>query len=121
MPQNKNHTTQKTTHYGEQKPERVAEYKEQIKKYPNEKRIYVDEAGFDSYLYRKYARAPKGQKVNEAIKGNKNERTSIVAVKMGHDIIAPLQYISIKEQCTGIFLRHGLKNICFLMSPKTEW
>ena len=92
MPKIKNHAKKKTTHYGEQKPEKVAEYKEQLKKIPKEKRIYVDEAGFDSYLYRKYARAPKGQKVHEAIKGNKYQRTSIVAGKRGHDIIAPLQY-----------------------------
>ena len=92
VPKIKDNAKKKTTHYGEQKLERVAEYKEQIKKYPKEKRIYVDEAGFDSYLYRKYARAPKGQKIHEAIKGNKYERTSIVAGKMGDDIIAPLQY-----------------------------
>ena len=75
MPKIKNHAKKKTTHYGEQKPEKVAEYKEQLKKIPKEKRIYVDEAGFDSYLYRKYARAPKGQKVHEARKGNKYQRT----------------------------------------------
>ena len=79
----KNHTKKKTTHYGEQKPEKVAEYKEEIKKFPKEKRIYVDEAEFDSYLYGKYARAPKGQNIHEAIKENKNQRTSIVAGKKG--------------------------------------
>ncbi len=72
--------------------EKVAEYEEKIREIPKEKRVYVDEAGFDSYLYRRYARAQRGQKIHEKIKGKKYQRTSIVAGKMGHDIIAPLQY-----------------------------
>lgn len=54
--------------------------------------MYVDEAGFDCYLYRQYARAPKGEKIHEKVKGRKYQRTSIVAGKMGHKIIAPLEY-----------------------------
>ena len=53
---------------------------------------YVDEAGFTSYLYRQYARSLKGEKVHESIRGNKYERTSIVAGQLGQEIIAPLQY-----------------------------
>ena len=92
MPTAKNNAKKKTTHYYEQSPEKIAAYEEQIKNFPEDKRIYVDEAGFDSYLYRKYARAAKGQKVYEVIRGRKYQRTSIVAGKMGHDIIAPLRY-----------------------------
>lgn len=54
--------------------------------------MYVDEAGFDSYLYRPYARAPRGEKIHEKVKGRKYQRTSIVAGQTGHDIIAPLEY-----------------------------
>ena len=43
-------------------------------------------------MYRKYARTPKGQKIHKAIKKNKYQLTSIVAGKMEHNIIAPLQY-----------------------------
>ena len=63
-------------------------WKEKIREIPKEKRVYVDEAGFDSYLYRRHARAPRGEKV----KGRKYQRTSIVAGKMGANIIAPLEY-----------------------------
>jgi len=52
----------------------------------------VDEAGFDSYLFRTYARSPRGQKVHEAVRGRKYQRTSIVAGKLCHKIIAPLEY-----------------------------
>ena len=92
LPEIKNHTKKKATTYKEQDPQRVAEYDEKIKEIPEEKRVYVDEAGFDSYLFRKYARAPRGQKVHEAVKGKKYQRTSIVAGKLGHKIIAPLEY-----------------------------
>ena len=61
---------------------------------PTGGKLYVNEAVFNSYLCRKYARAPKLQKVHEAIKG-KNERI--------------------------FFLRHVLKNIYFLMFTKMEW
>ena len=44
-----------------------------------DKRVYVDEAGFDSYLFRKYARSQRDQKVHEA-------------GKLCHEIIAPLEY-----------------------------
>ena len=37
-------------------------------------------------------RALKGEKVYERVRGNKFERTSIVAAQMENKIIAPLQY-----------------------------
>ena len=87
-----NHTKKKTTHYEEQLAEKVAEYEEWVRDIPKDKRVYVDEAGFTNYLYRKYARPPKGKKVHKSIKGNKYQRTSIVAGQLGQEIIAPLQY-----------------------------
>ena len=53
----------------------MVEYEEKIREIPKEKRVDVDEAGFDSYLYCRHARAP---------------RTSIVAGKIGANIIASL-------------------------------
>ena len=64
-----------------------------IREIPKEKRVYVDEAGFDTYLYRKYAIEPRGQKIHEAV----NKRTSIVAGKIGHKILAPQQYSETKH------------------------
>ena len=87
-----NNAKKKTTHYKEQSAEKVAEYEEKIRQLPKDKRVYIDEAGFDNYLYRQHARAPRGQKIHEKVKGRKYQRTSIVAGQMGHDIIAPLEY-----------------------------
>jgi len=53
---------------------------------------YVDETGFDNFLHRAYARAPRGQKVVGRISGKKFRRTNIVAGKCGNKIFAPLQY-----------------------------
>lgn len=87
-----NYTQKKTTHYKEKDPEKVAKYEEEVKDIPKEKRAYVDEAGFDTFLFRMYARAPRGEKVHEDILGRKFQRSSIVAAKLGHEIVAPLQY-----------------------------
>ncbi len=59
---------------------------------PEETVVYVDEAGIDQYLYRPYARAPRGVPVQGKISGRKYERTSIVAGQCMKQIIAPLQY-----------------------------
>ena len=82
----------KTTHYKEKDPEKVAKYEEEIRDIPKRLRAYVDEAGCDKYMFRPYARAPRGEKVHEDIQGRKFQRSSIVAAKVGHDIIAPLQF-----------------------------
>ena len=48
--------------------------------------------GIDTFIYRQYSYAKKGVKVTGRISGKKFKRTSIVAAKIGKDIIAPLQY-----------------------------
>ena len=63
-----------------------------IKDIPEDKLVYVDETGIDEYLYREYARAPRGQKVVGVVSGKKFKRTNIVAGKCGNRIIAPFQY-----------------------------
>ena len=46
----------------------------------------------DSFLYREYARAPRGEKVYGRISGKKFARVSVVAAKCGIKILAPLTY-----------------------------
>ena len=52
----------------------------------------MDETGIDTYLYREYGYAPKGQKVEAAISGRKYKRVGIVAAQLGQKIISPLAY-----------------------------
>jgi len=54
--------------------------------------VYVDESGIDQYLYREYARAPRGQKVVARISGRKFKRTNIVAGICQGQWVAPLEY-----------------------------
>ena len=54
--------------------------------------VYIDETGIDRYLYRPYARAPRGEKVYGKISGWCFERTSIVAGQVDGGFIAPMIY-----------------------------
>ncbi len=59
---------------------------------PPEKIAYVDECGIDTYLYREYGYAPRGQQVSGRISGRKYKRCGIVAAKIADKILAPFQY-----------------------------
>ena len=52
----------------------------------------MDETGIDTYLYREYGYAPRGQKINAVISGRKYKRVGIVAAQLGQEIISPLTY-----------------------------
>jgi len=54
--------------------------------------VYVDEVGMEQYLYREYARAPRGVRVEGIVSGRKYKRTSVVAAQRAGKIIAPLAY-----------------------------
>ena len=73
-----NHKKKKTTRYQEQEEQRVATYQEQIKDIPPEKIAYVDECGIDTYLYREYGYASRGQQVFGRISGRRYQRCGIV-------------------------------------------
>lgn len=78
--------------YREQNQEAVASYQEQIKGIPSEKIVYIDETGIDTFLYREYGYAPRGQRVYSHISGRKYKRVGIVAGWMNKQIVAPLEY-----------------------------
>lgn len=67
-------------------------YQEEIAEIDPEKIAYVDETGIETYLYREYGYAPRGQKVDTAISGRKYKRVGVVAAQLGHEIISPLAY-----------------------------
>lgn len=87
-----NHPKKKTTRYQEQDEKKVAAYQAEISAHPMEKIAYVDECGIDTYLYREYGYAARGQKVFSRISGRKYKRCGIVAAQMNGRILAPLQY-----------------------------
>ncbi len=60
--------------------------------FPEEKRCYVDESGFQSYYGREYAYAPRGEKVIGEISGMRFSRTNLVAGQIGGQTVAPMYY-----------------------------
>ena len=85
-------TRKKTKEFAERDEQKRQEYLEKIKQIPKESVVYVDEVGFDTFLYREYAWAPRGQTVAGVISGKKFKRANIVAGKCCGKIVAPLQY-----------------------------
>ena len=52
----------------------------------------MDECGIETYLYREYGYAARGQKVYSRVSGRKYKRCGIVAAQMNGKVLAPLQY-----------------------------
>ena len=86
------HTQKKTKRYKEQSPEKVKAYQDEIRDIAVEKRVYVDETGFQTYYDREYGYAPKGEQIFGKVAGRKYKRSNLVAAKIGNHMIAPLSY-----------------------------
>ena len=84
-------------------------YQEEIKDIPPEKTAYVDECGIDTYLYREYGYALRGQKVYGQISGRKYKRCGIVAAKMEDKILAPFQYSGTMNSTLFEYWRGGCR------------
>ena len=52
--------------------------------------MYIDESGIDSYVYREYGRAPRGEKVWGEISGKRYARESFIAGLSENFLLAPL-------------------------------
>ena len=53
---------------------------------------YLDECGVDHRLYREWARAPRGERIYEAVPGKRRERTSIISAAHGGKLVAPFVF-----------------------------
>jgi len=54
--------------------------------------FYLDECGVDHRLHRERGRAPKGERIYEAVAGRRRERTSIIAASQQGRLVAPLVF-----------------------------
>jgi transposase len=68
----------KTLTYYEKSEEKRAEFIARLKRVAQGKRVYIDESGVDTCLQREFARAPRGDIVEELTRGNKYERVNII-------------------------------------------
>ena len=53
---------------------------------------YLDECGVDHRLYREWGRAPRGERIYEAVAGKRRERTSIIAASQKSRLVAPFVF-----------------------------
>jgi transposase len=54
--------------------------------------FYLDECGVDHRLYREYGRAPRGERIYQAVSGARRERTSIISASQEGKLVAPLVF-----------------------------
>lgn len=80
----------KTTTYKEQDLNKAKHYLNQLAEFFDYQHVYLDETWFDTYLFRPYARSPKGQVIKAQISGKKYQFLSLVAVQIGNKLIAPM-------------------------------
>ena len=59
---------------------------------PQEYRVYIDESGIDTHIYRPRGRSLLGEFVHGLISGRRYQRESFIAGKVGNKIIAPFCY-----------------------------
>ena len=90
----------KTATYKEQDPAKVTHYLTQLAEFSDYQRVYLDETGFDRYLFRPYARSLRGQIVKAQISGKRYRRLSLVSAQVGNRLIAPMVY---QNTMTGVF------------------
>ena len=72
-------------------------------------KVYLDETGFDTFFYRPYAYALRGQIVKARISGKRYERMSLVAARADGKLIAPMVT---KARWTAACLKRGLGSFC---------
>ena len=53
---------------------------------------YLDECGVDHRLYREWGRAPRGERIYEAVAGKRRERTSLIAASQNSRLVAPFVF-----------------------------
>jgi transposase len=54
--------------------------------------FYLDECGVDHRLYREHGRAPKGERIYQAVAGKRRERTSVISASQNGKLVAPLVF-----------------------------
>ena len=67
-------------------------FRRELEKLAGQPVFYLDECGVDHRLYREHGRAPRGERIYEAVAGKRRERTSIIAASRQGKLVAPLVF-----------------------------
>ena len=54
--------------------------------------FFLDECGVDHRLYREYGRAPRGERIYQAVAGRRRERTSVISASQQGKFVAPFVF-----------------------------
>lgn len=76
----------------------------ELKLYPEEAQIFVDESGIDSFFLRLHGWAKRGTQVFGEVCGKRSARESFIAAKTSSKVFAPLAF---KVLATPNFLTNG--------------
>ena len=82
----------KTYGYQERDEEKRVEFREKLEKIANNRKIYVDEAGFDNREDYPYGQSLKGERCQALRAGKRTERVSWLAALKSGKILAPLSF-----------------------------
>jgi transposase len=67
-------------------------FRRELEKFEGQPVFYLDECGVDHRLYREYGRAPRGERIYQAVCGKRRERTSIISASQPGKLVAPLVF-----------------------------
>jgi transposase len=67
-------------------------FRRELEKLNGQTVFYLDECGVDHRLYRERGRAPRGERIYEAVTGKRRERTSIISASQQGRLVAPLVF-----------------------------
>lgn len=67
-------------------------FQRELGKFSGRPVFYLDECGVDHRLYRESGRAPRGERIYQAVAGKRRARTSIIAASQHGKLVAPLVF-----------------------------
>jgi len=106
----------KTVGYKERDPQQRKAYLRLRERYRRRGKefVYIDESGFAPTVTRRYAYAPKGQRVYGLCSGHRRPRTSLLAARIGQTFTAPCLFAG---TCNTLLFNAWLeKELCPLLN-----
>src|ERR1017187_7876541 len=86
------HSKKKLIKYRERNEAQRWLFRRELEKLARRPVFYLDECGGDHRLYREYGRAPRGERIYQAVAGKRRERTSIISASQQGKLVAPLVF-----------------------------
>ena len=83
-------------------------FRRELEKFAGQPVFYLDECGVDHRLYREFGRAPRGERIYEAMAGKRRERTSLIAASQPGKLVAPLVF---QGSCTMEVVEAYFENV----------